>query len=72
MATSPIEFRYFLRRITLDDIRAGVQPMRQALGDGVIELYHPPVLQWRVREKGENGVQWGDWSDVPYARDGEP
>lgn len=73
---SPLEFRHFMRKYTLDDCAAGLQPIRQQI-DGRVELYAPPVLQFRYRsgkqqdQSGEISFLWTDWSDVPYVRDGD-
>lgn len=60
----PVELRQYLRKVTLDEIASGVVPVRQNLDKGVV-LYHPPVLQWRVRQKDG----WSEWFDVGYARE---
>jgi len=68
---SPLEIRHYLRRYTLDDAKAGAQPMRL---DG--ELYAAPVLQYRVKERLQTTdgkpaaiYQWSEWIDVPFVRE---
>ncbi len=72
---SPIELRQFLRRFTLDDARNGVQPIRQVLANGRVELYSPPVLQVRTRERtnrdGQVALEWGEWRDTLFVREGD-
>ena len=71
MATaSPVEFRHYLRLATLEDIAAGMQPLRQQTANG-LQLFAPPVLQFRYKVKGEGGVEWSPWSDINYAREGD-
>ena len=66
--SSPIEFRHYLRAFTLNDVRGNVQPIRMEGG----RLYAPPALQWRYREKTADGsIQWSDWQDVPFVREGD-
>lgn len=68
----PVEFRYLLRLATIEDIANGVQPIRQQTGAGV-QLFCPPVLQFRYREKGEDGgLRWSAYRDVMYEREGDP
>jgi hypothetical protein len=78
-----IEIRQFLRRFTLEDLKSGIQPIRQFVGPAVngvapIELFAPPVLQYRVKERnhvdGKPTLEWTDWQDANYVRegDGEP
>lgn len=56
----PIEIRNLVRPITLEEIAAGVQPIKQ---NG--RLYHPPILQYRVREK----AGWSEWVAVAFERE---
>ncbi len=71
MATnSPIELRQYLRLATLDDIAAGMQTLRQQTAKG-LQLFAPPVLQFRYKQKGESGVEWSDWQDINFAREGD-
>jgi hypothetical protein len=74
---SPLEFRHFFRKYTLDDCAAGLQPIRQQI-DGRVELFAPPVLQFRHRDRdrapSDGSTQrflWTEWADVPYVRDGD-
>lgn len=70
----PIELRQYLRKLTLDDVRNHIQPIRLPLPDGRTELYGAAVFQYRYREKIHiNGVatmQWSDWIDVSFVREG--
>lgn len=67
--SGPIEFRYYLRAFSLDDLASGAQPIRL---DG--RMYAPPALQYRYRERVPNGsettLQWSDWQAVPIVREG--
>jgi hypothetical protein len=69
---APIELRHFLRRFTLADLEAGLQPVRQVMPDGAIGLFAPPSLQFRYREKTDDGgLRWSDWADVRFEREGD-
>lgn len=61
---APLELRMYLRRITMDELEAGVQPMKQ---NG--KLYHPPVLQFRYLQKINGSVSWSEWQNVGYERE---
>lgn len=73
---SPVEFRHYMRRLTLADVAAGIQPIRQQLpnerGELTVKLFAPPTLQWRYREKihvdGVARLEWSEWQDVGYVR----
>ena len=71
---APIEFRHYLRYFTLDDAKAGIQPVR-AEQNKAVTLFMPPVLQFRYREKtmlnGAPALEWSEWSDVQFAREGD-
>ncbi len=67
----PVEVRQFLRLITLQDIADGVQPIRQMTAQGP-QLFAPPQLQYRYKMRGEGAtVQWSDWIDVLFERQGD-
>ncbi len=68
---SPIELQHYMRRYTLADAEAGIQPFRQTMPDGSVRLFHPPTLRFRCREKAGDAVRWGEWMDVPYFREVE-
>lgn len=79
MAT-PVEFRHFLRKFTLEDLKSGIQPIRQQLGPMVngqapIGLYAPPAFQFRYKEKlhvdGAAKLEWSEWLDIPFVREGD-
>jgi len=69
-----IEMRQYLRKFTLADAKSGLQPIRQNLPGGV-ELFAPPTLQWRQREtvftNGQKTLEWSEWSDVLFVREGD-
>lgn len=72
---APIEFRYYLREYTIEDVKAGVQPLRQFVA-GRVKFFAPASLQWRARERsasadGKVSMEWGPWSDVLYVRAGD-
>jgi hypothetical protein len=72
MMAKAIELRNWMPLYTLEHARAGVQPIRQVLASGRVELYHPPILQYRVREKQADAPPaWGDWEAVGYTREGD-
>jgi len=58
---APIEFRHYLRRYTLEDVRAGNQVIRL---DG--ECFAAPELQFRYRERSGD---MSAWIAVPYVRE---
>ena len=77
---SPVEFRHYLRKFTVDDARNGLQPIKQIVGPAVngvapIDIFAPPVLQFRYKEKvvvnGQVSLEWSDWADVAIVREGE-
>lgn len=80
MATSPIEFRHYLKLATIEDIAQGMQPLRQQTARG-LELFAPPVLQFRFKVRGpvlqeggavESGMVWSDWQEIRWVREGDP
>ncbi len=72
MAVAPIELRHYLRYFTLEDLKAGLQPIQQRAADGTVLLYAPPVLQVRWREKTDDGgLRWSEFVDVRYEREGD-
>ena len=74
MASSPVEFRHFFRKYTLDDCRSGLQPFKMQI-EGKVELFAPAELQFRYREKvlvdDAPKLEWTDWATIPYVRDGD-
>lgn len=68
--SGPVEFRLFARKFTLDDLKVGIQPMR----DGG-EFYCPAVIQYRyklrLRVAGEISTDWSDWQYIPFVKEGE-
>ena len=74
--SSPLEFRYWLRYYTLDDARNGSQPIKLPQGPQLVtQLFAAPALQWRYRERIQNGdalsMRWSEWQDVPLVREGD-
>lgn len=68
---SPIEFRFFLRLATIEDVAQGLQPVRQMTASGP-QMYCPPVLQFRYKEKGADGaLQWSEFEEIRYVREGD-
>jgi len=65
---APIEFRHYVKRATLEDIKAGAQyvPFQG-------ELWLAPRLQFRFRERVKlndaESLQWSEWQDVPLVRE---
>lgn len=77
----PIDFRHYVRKYTLDDARAGTQPLRLPTGPSIggqqpMDLFAPPVLQFRYKTKvhvnGTPTLEWSEWIDVPVVREEEP
>jgi hypothetical protein len=78
---TPLEFRNYVRRATIDDVKAGIQPIKIATGprtaDGfqASDLFVAVGLQWRYQETVHvNGIktkQWSPWMDVPLVREGD-
>ena len=68
---SPIEFRFYLKLATIEDVANGIQPVRQMTNNGP-QLYCPPVLQFRYKEKGADGsLQWSPFEEIRYIREGD-
>ena len=65
---APLELRHYFRKATFEDVKAGLQPIRQGA-----DLYAPPVLQWRYRERVKindaETLHWSEWQDVPAVRE---
>ena len=73
---SPVEFRYFLGKFSMDDFRNGFQPVKQFVGpQNAVEYFKPPQLQYRYKERvivnGAPLLEWSEWADVPMIREGE-
>ena len=78
---APVEFRFYLRKFTLDDARQGTAPIKQQTGppgpNGMApwDMFAPPQLQWRYKEKvhvdGKPVLEWSPWADVLFVREGE-
>jgi len=65
---APIEFRHYVKRATLEDIKAGAQYVVAHA-----DLWLLPVLQFRYRERVKlndaESLQWSEWQDVPLVRE---
>ena len=68
--SAPIEFRLFAKKFTMDDLRAGVQPMR----DGP-EFYCPAIIQYRYKQRlsvaGRVETEWSEWQFIPFVKEGD-
>jgi hypothetical protein len=80
MAGGPIEFRSYFRKYTLEDARAGLQPLRLPIGPRVngeqpTDAFVAVGLQWRHKEKvtvdGATVTQWSEWASVQPVREGD-
>lgn len=78
--SAPVEYRHYLRKFTLDDLRNGLQPIKQPTGPAVNgqqpwEMFAPPILQYRYKEKvqvdGKMTLEWSPWIDILYVREGD-
>lgn len=67
--SGPVEFRLYARKLTLEDVKAGIQPMR----DGN-ELYCPAMLQYRYKQRlsvaGKVETEFSEWQFVPFIKEG--
>jgi len=67
---SPVEFRLYATKFTLDDLRAGRQPIRSVNND----LYNVAMLQFRYRQRlvvaGKGDLIWSEWEYVPFVNEG--
>lgn len=70
-SSSPVEFRHYMRLCTMQDIKNGVNPLRLTGPDQAPQLYCPPQLQFRYKERDQQGVTWTEWADVPLVREGD-
>lgn len=66
-----IELRLFQPKYTLDHARNGVQPSRQQIGPAAWEVFAPPIMQYRAKEKINGAVQWSEWISVEVVREGD-
>lgn len=67
--SAPIRFQLFAKLFTMDDLRAGVQPIR--LGPNI---FCPAVLQFSYKQRVKVGdkveMDWSDWQGVPMVYEG--
>jgi len=79
-SSAPMQMRYYWRRATMQDVRAGVKPVQLAVGpivngEQATDLFVPPLLQYRYKERvfvdGKPVMGWSPWCDVPQVRDGD-
>lgn len=70
--SAPVQFRYFHRKYTLDDARAG----HPVITDRDGQIYIPNVLQFRYKMRvtiaGAVEMQWSAWQPVPVVKEGSP
>lgn len=76
--SAPIEFRNYVRRMTMDDVNKGVQGARLPIGP-VVNGNQPHAmfvsvgLQYRYQEKvflnGAKAMKWSDWITVPLVKE---
>jgi hypothetical protein len=69
--SSPVEFRLYATNFTLDDLKAGRQPIRSANG----ELHNVAALQFRYKyrlvEAGKSALEWSEWAYIPFVMEGD-
>ena len=69
--SGPVEFRLYASKFTLDDLKAGRQPIRSGNGDP----YNVAMLQFRYKQRlviaGKGEVEWSAWQFVPFVNEGE-
>ena len=69
--SSPVEFRLYATKFSLDDLKAGRQPIRSANGD----LHNVAVMQFRYKYRlvvaGNNSLEWSEWANVPFVMEGD-
>jgi len=67
---SPVEFRLYATKFTLDDLSAGRQPVRSVNN----ELHNVAMLQFRYKQRlviaGQGEIQWSEWQYVPFVTEG--
>lgn len=69
--SAPVQFRLFASKFTLEDLKAGRQPIRNAAG----EVHNVAILQFRYKQRlviaGRGELQWSEWEGVPFVNEGE-
>ena len=67
---SPVEFRLYASKFTLEDLRAGRPHVRAGNG----ELFNVAMLQYRYRQRlvvaGQADLIWSEWQFVPFVNEG--
>ena len=70
-----VEIRHYLKLATIDDICRGLQPVKLPDASGAPQMYLPPVLQYRWKERvfvdGKAEFLWSPWVDVQFAKQGD-
>lgn len=78
-SNSPVQFRQYMARFTLEHLAAGMTPLRQMIKsaehpEGVPMMFTPAMLQFRFKEiVHDNGVKkmvWSEWETVGFVREG--
>lgn len=68
--SGPVEFRLFAKKFTMNDLKLGVQPIR----DGA-EIYCPALMQYRYKHRlsvaGEIKTEWSPWQFIPFVKEGD-
>lgn len=71
--SSPVEYRYFHRKFTLEHARAGISPLHD-VSTNPPSMYAPNVLQYRYKVRVGQGAEiitkWSDWQDIPIVKEG--
>lgn len=79
MNSSPVQYRFLMRKFTLEDARNGIQPIKQQTGpyvNGVcaFDVFAPPLFQSRHKEKvyidSKPTMQWTEWETAPIVLEG--
>jgi hypothetical protein len=85
--SSPIEFRSYLRRMTLEDLNNGLQGSRGPVllasgqqatddqGKPLFAMFIPVGIQYRYQAKvyldGVKALEWSPWIQIPMVKEGD-
>lgn len=76
--SSPIEFRTYARRMTMEDVNNGLQGTRLPVtvdGKPGSAMFVSVGLQYRYQAKvyldGQKALEWSDWLTVPFVKEGD-
>jgi len=84
--SSPIEFRNYARRMTVDDLNNGLQgvrapvlhngqPVIDASGKAQTAMFISVGMQYRYQAKvyldGAKALEWSPWIDIPMVKEGD-